>query len=170
MTTAEIPTGFTLYDWMELHGFAWKIENEGYEYASENYAPKFETPALQAIVDDDDPRPLRKLFREHASALEAWANAVGYEEVDRLWTAHLREEKERREAHLLWAVHPGGDWDYAAYQDAFASREDVDEWIGRQAELVVKHGWKPWTGHILHRDTPGGEWTHVTTSAAEVPQ
>jgi hypothetical protein len=159
--TTAIPDGFTLYDWMELHGFAWKVENEGYEYASENYAPEFETPALKAIAEDDDPRPLRNLYREQYPALEAWNKAVGYEEIDRLWSAHLREEKERREAHKLWAVHPGGDWNYAAYSDAFDTREEVDDWIARQAELVTKHGWKPWTGHILHRDTPGGAWTRV---------
>lgn len=159
--TTTIPAGFTEYDWLELLGFAWKIDSEGYEYASENYAPTFEAPALQAVVNDDDPRPLRTMYREHSAALEAWQEAVGYQEVDRLWTAHLREEKERRDAHLLWAVHPGGDWDHAAYTDAFDSREAVDAWIEGRKGLVVQHGWKPWAGRILHRDTPGGQWIRI---------
>jgi hypothetical protein len=162
--TATIPTGFTHYDWMELLGFAFKVENEGYEYASENYAPKFETESLRATVEDDDPRPLKNLYRQHYQALNDWQEATGWEEVDRLWTAHLREEKERREAHLLWAVHPGGDWNYAAYTDAFASREDAEAWIEGRQELVEKHGWKPWKGRLLHRDVPGGEWAEVRSA------
>lgn len=161
MTDIKNPTPWTDYDWLEFAGFAWKVENEGYEYASENYAPHFETPDLQAIVDDDDPRPLRTLYREHAGKVEAWQKAIGYEEVGRIWSAHLREEKERGEAHLLWAVHPGGDWNYAAYSDAFASREDAEEWIAGHAELVKKYGWKPWAGRLLHREQPGAEWVTV---------
>jgi hypothetical protein len=159
--TDSIPAGFSEYDWLELLGFAWKIENEGYGYASENYAPTFESPALKAIADDADPRPLRALYEEHHPALESWQESVGWQQVSDLWDAHLREEKHRREAHLLWAVHPGGDWNYAPYSDAFASRELVDKWIAAHAVLVTKYGWKPWTGRILHRDVPGGEWSEV---------
>lgn len=158
-TTTLIPAGFTQYDWLELLGFSSKVENEGYEYASENYAPKFEADTLRAVADNET--SLRALYREHHAALEAWQEDVGYKEVDRMWTAHLREEKERGEADRLWAVHPGGDWNYAAYTDAFETRGDVDRWIEGRRGLVEKHGWKPWAGHILHRDTPGGEWTRV---------
>lgn len=160
-----IPEGFTLYDWLELLGFTWKIENEGYEYAAENYAPEFESKALNVIAADDDPRPLKDLYREHHQALADWQQAVGWEEVDRLWTAHLREEKERQEAHLLWAVHPGGDWNYHAYSEAFATREEVDKWIESRKAAVEKYGWQPWVGRILHRSEPGGEWTEVPTPA-----
>ncbi|WP_331764779.1 hypothetical protein [Streptomyces sp. NBC_01238] len=161
MTDPVIPAGFTQHDWLELLGFTWKIENEGYEYASEHYAPSFDTPALQAIVADDDPRPLRGLYRQYYKALQAWQEAVGWQEVDRLRTAHLRQEKERREAHLLWAVHPGGNWDYAAHSDAFETREDAEKWIAGQDELVQKYGWKPWAGRLLHRTEPGADWTEV---------
>ncbi len=159
MTDSLVPDRFTLYDWLELLGFTWKVESEGYEYASENYAPEFESPDLQRTVESET--GLRVLYREHNAALEAWQEVTGWEEVDRLWTAHLREEKERCDAHLLWAVHPGGDWGHA-YSDAFASREAVDAWIEGRKGLVAKHGWKPWTGYILHRDTPGGKWARVT--------
>lgn len=161
MSSSSIPSEFTEYDWLELLGFAWKIDSEGYEYAAENYSPSFEAPDLQVIADDPDPRPLRALHEQHLTALTDWQEQVGYEEVGRLWDAHLREEKERKEAHLLWAVHPGGDWNYAAYSDAFESREAADKWIEGRAELVEKYGWKPWTGHMLHRDQAGGEWTRV---------
>lgn len=67
-----IPDGFTQYDWLELLGFTWKIENEGYEYAAENYAPAFESQTLNAITHDDDPRPLKNLYREHDQALRSW--------------------------------------------------------------------------------------------------
>lgn len=161
MSSTNIPSEFTEYDWLELLGFASKIENEGYEYASENYAPHFETPGLQAIVNDDDPRTLRALYEKHHQTLTEWQGQLGYKEVGRLWDAHLREEKERKEAHLLWAVHPGGDWNYAAYMNAFATREDAEQWIEGRVGLVEKHGWQPWQGHILHRDEPGGQWTTV---------
>ncbi len=151
--------GMSEYDWMELLGFTRKVENEGYDYASENYAPKFESDGLKAVADNET--SLRVLYRKHLPLVEAWQKATGWEEVGRLWDAHLREEKERSEAHLLWAVHPGGDWNYHAYTDAFETREAVDKWIEGRHELVAKHGWKPWAGHILHRDTPGGEWTRV---------
>ena len=165
MTDANptIPEGFSLYDWLEFLGFIWKIENEGYEYAAENYAPKFESQALNAIVLDDDPRPLKNLYREHDQALRSWQDAVGWEEVDCLWTAHLREEKERREAHLLWAIHPGGDWNYYAYTDAFETREAAQSYIDRSHRLaetnpnVRRCDWR-----ILHRDQPGGDWTEAT--------
>lgn len=152
--------GMSKFDWLEFVGFTWKVDSEGYDYASEHYAPEFESDGLKAVADNET--SLRTLYRKHLPLVEAWQDAVGYEEVDRLWTAHLREEKERREADRLWAVHPGGDWNYAAYSSAFETREDVDEWIERQADLTAKHGWKPWAGHILHRDVPGGEWTRVS--------
>lgn len=148
------------YDWLEFAGFTWKVESEGYDYASEHYGPDFESDNLKAVADNET--SLRALYRKHQPLVEAWQEAIGYEEVGRLWDAHLREEKERGEAHLLWAVHPGGDWNYAAYTDAFDSREAVDAWIESRKGLMEKHGWKPWAGHILRRDTPGGEWVRVT--------
>lgn len=151
--------GMSEYDWLEFVGFTWKVDSEGYDYASEHYAPEFESDGLKAVADSET--SLRVLYRKHLPLVEAWQAAVGYKEVDRLWTAHLREEKERGEVNKLWAVHPGGDWDYAAYMQAFDTREDVDRWIEGRKVLVEKHGWKPWTGHILHRDLPGGEWTRL---------
>lgn len=158
-TDVKNPTTMSDYDWLEFVGFTWKVENEGYEYAAENCSPKFETEELKAAAGSTS--GLRALYQEHVAKVEPWADALGYKEVDRVWTAHLQEQKERREAHLLWAVHPGGDWDCAAYSDAFATREDVDRWIDQQQELVEKYGWKPWQGRILHREVPGGEWTEV---------
>ncbi|MGV9226440.1 hypothetical protein ACWDPF_27650 [Streptomyces albogriseolus] len=160
--TATIPHGFTHYDWMELLGFASKVDSEGYEYASENYPPEFESEALKAIVADDDPRPLKNLYHDHYRALEAWQEQTGWDQVDRLWSAHLREQKERREAHLLWALHPGGGWDHAAYSDAYETREKALEGIAQQNRLAEQYpGWKPFSGRLLNRDTPGGKWTEV---------
>jgi len=160
--TTNIPTGFTQYDWLELLGFAWKIENEGYEYASENYAPKFETDALKAIAEDDDPRPLKQLFRDHEQAMADWQESVGWEEAGRLWDAHLQEEKERKEAHLPWGLHPGGDWNFASYSAAFETREQALKAIAEQNELAEKYEhFVPFTGRLLHREVPRGEWTEV---------
>lgn len=160
--TATIPNGFTQYDWLELLGFASKVNSEGYEYAAENYAPEFHTEELKKVAEDDDPRPLKKLFNDHEHALEAWQEAIGWEEVDRLWTAHLREEKERKEAHLLWALHPGGDWDFGAYSDAFETREKALENIAQQNELAEKYPhFNRFTGRLLHREEPGGQWKQV---------
>jgi hypothetical protein len=155
VTSIENPTTMSDYDWLEFVGFVWKVENEGYAYAVENYAPKFETPQTG----------LRTLYRKHVADVDAWADKVGYQAVDQIWDAHLREEKERREAHLLWAVHPGGDWDYAAYSDAFESREAAEKWIAGRAELAERHGRKPWAGRLLHREMPGGEWAEVSSTA-----
>lgn len=158
---SALPEGFSLYDWLELLGFTWKIESEGYEYAAENYAPSFESEALKKVANGSDPRPLKNLYRDHHQTLTDWQRAVGWEEVDRLWNAHLREEQERREAHLLWAVHPGGDWNYYAYSTAFESREDAETWIAGREAAVEKYGWQPWEGRLLHRSEPGGEWIEV---------
>ncbi|GGX51443.1 hypothetical protein [Streptomyces noursei] len=160
--SASIPAGFTLYDWIELVGFAWKVENEGYHYAAEHYAPEFETEELRALVDTDDPRPLSKAYEEQEQALQEWQEATGPDEADRLWEAHLQEQKERREAHLPWGLHPGGDWNFAPYSKAFATREEVLEAIKEQnARAEQYENFLPFTGRLLHRTTPRGEWTEV---------
>lgn len=160
--TLPLPDGFSHYDWMELLGFTWKIASEGYEYAAENYPPSFEGKALKAIAEDDDPRPLKQLVRDHEQALESWQEQIGWEQVDQLWTAHMREEKERRERHLLWALHPGGDWDGGAYSTAYESREQALEGIKQQNELAATYAhFVPFTGRMLHRSEPGGDWTEV---------
>lgn len=156
------PDGFSLYDWMELIGFTWKTQSEGYEYASENYSPEFESERLRAIAEDDDPRPLKKLYRQHAQALEAWQENAGWETVSDLWDAHLREEKERKEAHLPWGLHPGGDWNFGAYSEAFETREQALEAIAKQNDLAEQYPhFVPFTGRLLHRQVPGGEWTET---------
>ncbi|MEV7887523.1 hypothetical protein ACWD3I_26070 [Streptomyces sp. NPDC002817] len=160
--TLPPPNGITHYDWMELIGFTWKIESEGYEYAAEEYPPSFETEALKVIAEDDDPRPLKQLVRDHEQALASWQEQTGWEQVDQLWTAHLREEKERGERHLLWALHPGGDWDSGAYSKAYESREKALEGIKQQNELAEMYPhFVPFTGRMLHRSEPGGAWTEV---------
>ncbi|MDX3065812.1 MULTISPECIES: hypothetical protein [Streptomyces] len=160
--TLPLPDGFSHYDWMELLGFTWKVGSEGYEYAAENYPPSFEGEALKAIAEDDDPRPLKQLVRDHEQALESWQEQIGWEQVDKLWTAHMREEKERKERHLLWALHPGGDWDGGAYSAAYEIREQALDGIKQQNELAAayKH-FVPFTGRMLHRSEPGGDWTEV---------
>lgn len=164
----ELPDGFSLYDWLELLGFIWKIENEGYEYASENYAPEFESEQLRAIAEDDDPRPLKKLYRDHQQALETWQEAVGWEAASDLWDAHQREEQERKEAHLLWAIHPGGDWNYYAYSQAFATREEAQAYIDQSHELAEKNprNFRRCDWRILHRSEPGGAWSDAPAVVA----
>lgn len=156
--------GMTEYDWLEFVGFTWKVESEGYDYASEHYAPEFESDGLKAVVNNE--ASLKGLYRKHQPLVEAWQEAVGYKEVDRLWSAHLREEKERGEADLLWALHPGGDWNYAAYSAAFATREEAEMYIAesnRLAEQYANFNRCDW--RILHRDAPGGEWNETRLPA-----
>ena len=154
--------GMSRYDFLELLGFVWKVDSEGYEYAAENYAPEFEDPELQQQIEDE--AALRNLYRKNLPVLEQWQDQTHHEEISRIWSAHLREEKERREASLLWAVHPGGDWNYAAYSDAFETREAAEQWIEGRKGLTEAHGWAPWQGRLLHRDKPGGEWVEVPTA------
>lgn len=166
MTTTNIPDQFSLYDWMELLGFSWKVQNEGYEYAAENYAPRFESDALRAIAADDDPRPLKKLFNDNQQALEEWQEAAGWEEAGRLMDAHQREEKERKEAHLPWGLHPGGGWDFGSYSKAFETRDEALKAIAQQNEMAEKYEhFVPFAGRLLHREVPGGEWAEVPLSS-----
>ncbi|MEU1908431.1 hypothetical protein [Streptomyces hygroscopicus] len=161
MTTDLITqTGLSRYDFLELLGFSWKVNSEGYDYAAEHYAPRFENPELRQQSET----ALRDLYRKHLPTLQQWQDQTHYEDINRIWAAHQREEKERREANLLWAVHPGGDWDAGAYSDAFESREAAEEWVEGRKRLTDEHGWKPWQGRLLHRETPGGEWAEVPTA------
>lgn len=154
--------GMSRYDFLELLGFVWQVDSEGYDYAAEHYAPQFETPELAQQAQDDG--ALRDLYRKHRPTLQQWEEQTRDEEIEQIWSAHLQDAKERREAHLLWAVHPGGDWDHAAYAHAFESREEADEWIEGRKRLTGTHGWGPWQGRLLHRDAPGGEWAEVPTA------
>lgn len=152
-------TGLSEYDSLELLGFMWKVENEGYAYAEEHYAPEFENDAPKQEASTDD--GLRGLYQKHRDALERWQENTDYNEVERLWIAHLREETERRDKAngYLWAVHPGGTWNYHPYSKAFESREraqqHIDYWDGRLAKGESS------TWRLLHRETVDSEWTEV---------
>ncbi|WP_052432810.1 hypothetical protein [Streptacidiphilus carbonis] len=146
MSDIQNPTGLSDYDWLEFVAFVWKVENEGYEYAAENYSPDFEDTGLP--VDGDD---LRDLYHRYFDAVEIWAETVGTQEAVDLHNNHVDEARQRRDDACLWGAR--------------AQNGNVLTCKSRQgAEFFVKD--PSWACvALLHRDVPGGEWTEVADDA-----
>jgi hypothetical protein len=98
--TVTIPTAFTEYDWLELIAFDSKVNREGYGCAADNYAPRFETPEMQAVAADG--RQLKFLYDRQQPAIDAWWDTEP-NGVD-LVNAHIDEERKRRENGRLWGI------------------------------------------------------------------
>lgn len=145
------PTDLSDYDFLELVALVWKVRNEGsYRYAVENWPPTFETPAMQAVADD--PAKLRAFYGEHKDKVDAWADVVGGERAVDLHNDHIDEARQRQRDACLWGVlcadghivHEPSE----AERDGFLSRLLADTYPNRRVPVA-----------LLHRDTPGGEWT-----------
>jgi UPF0042 nucleotide-binding protein len=57
-------------DFLELVAFAAKAENDGYDYAFEEYRPRFHNPHLQALANNRD--ELEALLTRHQAAITAF--------------------------------------------------------------------------------------------------
>jgi hypothetical protein len=55
-TMTALPTAFTEYDWLELVAFGQKVDREGFDYAFDNYPPRFRDPEMQDVAIDADQR------------------------------------------------------------------------------------------------------------------
>ena len=151
--TASIhnPTDLSDFDWLEFVALVWKVRNEGsYRYAVENWAPKFESPAMQAIADDD--AELRAFYGENKAKVDAWWDVVGGERAVDLHNDHIDEARQRQKDACLWGVRcTNGHIVHKlseAERDAFVQRLLADTHPHRRVLEA-----------LLHRDVPGGEWT-----------
>lgn len=150
MTDIQNPTAWSDFDFLEFEAFVCKVENEGFTYAAENYSPNFESPELQAIADDLG--TLRTLYVENETKVDAWWSTVGGERACDLHNAHVDEERQRREDARLFGIR---------CTDAFVLTYDTQENRDRDSAYLLANRDKGWRvpDVLLHRDTPGGEWT-----------
>jgi UPF0042 nucleotide-binding protein len=71
-------------DFLELIAFAAKAENDGYDYAFEEYRPRFHGPRLQAVANDRD--ALENFLDGHQAAIAAFWEQP---DADARYDAHL---------------------------------------------------------------------------------
>lgn len=125
--TVTIPTAFTEYDWLELIAFDSKVNSEGYSYAAENYAPRFETPEMQAVAADGC--QLKFLYDSQRPSIDAWRDAEP-NAVD-LVNAHIDEERRRRQDACLWGIRCTDGYviacDTREYRDQLAASMHAEE-------------------------------------------
>lgn len=153
-----IPTVLSDYDWLELVSFVWKVRQEGsYTYARDNYRPRFEAPAMQALADDN--RKLRAFYSEHKTAADAWSKTVGGDAACDLLNAHVDEERQRREDARLWGFR---------CTDGYVITRDSEQERDEHAARLLKDQGKGWRvpAVLLHRDTPGAPWIDGKTLAS----
>lgn len=87
-----LPAAFTEYDWFELVAFAGKVNREGFDYAYENYPPRFETVEMQAVAADPD--QMRAECNAQLAAIDEWWRVEGANGAD-LINAHTAEAEQR---------------------------------------------------------------------------
>ena len=148
-TDVQNPSPFSDFDWLEFVSFAWKVENEGYDYAAENYRPCFEDTGLP--VDGDD---LRDLYDRYVDRINPWGETVGWKRAGELHNDHVDEARQREKDACLWGVRcTDGHVIHVPTEDVRAN------WV---AEMTGHRGagWRV-PAELLHREVPGGEWTDV---------
>lgn len=141
MTTA--PTNLSDYDFMELVAFDGKVESEGFSYAAENYAPRFEFNDLRRL---DDYAALRDLWRTRQPAIDAWWDLHRDDGCD-LHNAHVNAARKREDDLRLWGARCGNGNVIGVDSEAEA------RWF------VTEPSWS--CVAVLRRDVPGGEWVTV---------
>lgn len=150
MTDMQNPTGLSDYDFLEFECFVSKVENEGFQYAWENYSPRFETAELNERASTW--QGMRALYREYEPAVTAWYKTVGARRACDLHNAHVDEERKRRNDACLWGVRCEDG--YVIHEH---SREDRDQLVAQMLE-GQGNGWRTPVA-LLSRAVPGGEWT-----------
>lgn len=147
----------TDYDWLEFVSFAWKVEREGYDYASEEYSPRFETPVMQAVADE--PTQLKDFYRANVAAVDTWWDTVGGDTACDLQNAHVDEAWQRREDAMLWGIRCTDGHvitcDTHEYRDSLAGR--------MRAEAAQPGRREP--AALLQRFAPGGDWNESSLPA-----
>ncbi|MCX4911872.1 hypothetical protein [Streptomyces sp. NBC_00878] len=150
-TSIHNPTDLSDYDWLELVALVWKVRNEGsYSYAVENWPPEFESADMQAIAGV--PARLRAIYGEHRPKVDSWWDAVGGERAVDLHNDHIDESRQRQKDACLWGVRCTDG--YIVHEP---TEQDRDEFVARLLADTYPNRRVP--AVLLHRDTPGGEWT-----------
>lgn len=145
------PTDLSDYDWLEFVALVWKVRNEGsYNYAVENWPPRFESPDMQAIADDS--RTLRGFYSDNRAKVDAWWDTVGGERAVDLHNDHIDEGRQREKDACLWGVRCVDG--YVVHKPTEQAR---DAFVARL--LGDKHPHRRVPAVLLHREVPGGEWT-----------
>ena len=165
MTGIQNPTDLSDYDFLAFEGFVHKVQWEGsYSYAAENYAPRFESPEMQAIADDPD--RLYAFYRENRGKVEAWYEVVGAQRACDLHNAHIDEERKRRNDACLWGVRCTDG--HVIHERTREGRDNLAASLVEQrnnaADRFKSHIRVP--AALLHRDVPGGEWTETPLPTA----
>ncbi|QCX82145.1 hypothetical protein C9F11_42825 (plasmid) [Streptomyces sp. YIM 121038] len=157
MNAPGLPDGFTLDDWLELIDFYHAVESEGLLYAAENYPPRFTAPGLPSSSARFEHV---ELYEKHEPTIEQWLDQTDPHEVERLTQDRDRRRREAADFSLLWAVHPGGDWE-RDYSKAFVTRAAAEAYFTECDALAARYP-SNFVVHpdrrILKRDTPGGPW------------
>lgn len=148
--TTTAPDILSEYDLMELIAFASKVEREGYAYAAEEYAPRFEFADLEDIDDDT----LRTVWRRHRQLVDPWWREHQDDGCD-LHNAHIDRAQARRNERCLWGAGVEG-------RIMHRGTEEFARFIVRDSSSRCTQ--------LLHRDQPGGEWTVVEEIATEGAQ
>jgi len=152
--TGTLPTAFTEFDWLELVAFDSKVNREGFTYAAAEYAPRFEHPAMQAVVADR--YQLKFLYDRQKPAIDAWWDTEGDNAVD-LINAHVDESDRREQDARLWGIRCTD-----GYVITCGTREYRDQLAGRMvAEQQRPSRREP--AALLQRFVPGGDWNETPT-------
>jgi hypothetical protein len=153
--TASIhnPTDLSDYDWLEFVALVWKVGHEGsYNYAVENWPPRFESPDMQAIAADS--RSLRGFYGDNRAKVDAWWDAVGGERAVDLHNDHIDESRQREQDACLWGVRCTDG--YIVHEP---TEQERDDFVSRLLAYTYPNRRVP--AALLHREAPGGEWIEV---------
>lgn len=144
----SIPTAFTEYDWLELVAFDSKVSSEGYTYAFEEYAPRFEDPVMKSVAADS--YQLKHLHDRQKAAIDAWWDSEGDNAVD-LLNDHVDESDRREKDARLWGIR---------CTDGHVITCDTKESRDRQVMYLNENRGKGWRepAALLQRFAPGGDW------------
>jgi len=157
-TSIHNPSDLSDFDWLEFVALVWKVRNEGsYRYAVENWPPRFESPDMQAIAADFG--HLTEFYDEHKAKVDAWLDQVGGQRAVDLHNDHIDEARQREKDACLWGVRCMDGYivhkTSQEERDAFVARLKVDTGIRTATRK------KRVPAVLLHRETPGGEWTET---------
>ncbi|MFV8127505.1 hypothetical protein [Streptomyces syringium] len=142
-------TGMSEYDFLELECFVSKVGREGFRYAAEEYAPRFESETLAEQASTFG--GLRALYRQHRPAVDAWYEQVGGRAACDLHNAHVDEARQREEDACLWGIRCTDGYIIAS------PTKQLRDLTAAELQANPHSGWRT-PAALLRRDEPGGEW------------
>lgn len=133
------PAALSEFDFLELECFASKVEREGFGYAAEEYAPRFEHRDYEPLTDKGELRNLLGAYRHELATFRARPDAIERH------NAHVDEAHRRADERCLWAAR--------------GPSRIVPCEAEHHARLLINGPNDLDT--VLWRDAPGGAWTEV---------